>query len=157
MRRSGCRQGDPPPPPPTFADFFASVASLKRLEFIGIRGLAFTGGLLPDAPASGQATVCDLVSTGPLNRLSIMSRALNGELPACLFNASSRLLALSIGATLTLSIQGRPSTNGLWDRLLLYILPALLVHPETLTFPQVFGFAAQDVHWSVGYEELGVI
>ena len=87
--------------PPTFADLFASVAGLKRLEFIYVFGMAFTGGLLPNAPAPGQATVCDLVSTGPLNRLRIeQAYMLTGELPACLLNGSSRLLALSIRAAL---------------------------------------------------------
>ena len=84
---------------PTFADLFASVAGLKRLEFIGIGYVAFRGGFLPRSPMPGQVTVCDLVSTGPLNRLSILKApGLEGELPACLINGSSRLLALSVRA-----------------------------------------------------------
>ena len=87
--------------PPTFADLYASVAGLKRLELIGLYYVDFTGGLLPAALAPGQTTVCDLVSTGPLNRLSIMqAHGLEGELPACLLNGSSRLLALSIRTAL---------------------------------------------------------
>ena len=62
--------------------------------------MAFTGEFLPDATAPRQATVCDLVSTGPLNRLSVQNAwLLQGKLPACLFDASSHLLALSIRAT----------------------------------------------------------
>ena len=85
----------------TFAELFASVAGLKHLEFINIAGTAFTGGLLPDSPAPGQATVCDLVSSGPLKRLRIqVALGLKGELPACLLDSSSRLIALSIRAAL---------------------------------------------------------
>lgn len=100
--------------PPTFADLFASVAGLKRLEFIGVGYVAFRGGFLPRSPAPGQATVCDLVSTGPLNRLSILEApGLEGELPACLLNGSSRLLALSVRAALAPCILVTLSANGL--------------------------------------------
>ena len=95
--------------PATWVDLFATLGTLRNLEYLSITAdNAFNGTLLPDMLSPGQATICSL-ARAKLGYLKIsdvdgqadyVMHSLNGTLPACLFDSRSQIRTISIGMLL---------------------------------------------------------